>query len=160
MTDVAKFVAALGAQGKVSLVANPRLLAMNNEPAIVRAVSGVSGGPNGSAGESVTLSVTPQICARRRRDAEPEPDRRVAELVGRREDAGDLDHSRGRHARARRRRRDLVDGRLHAASARCASARTPGIKGGWFGRATVVTKKRIELVVLLTPKVLGDETAP
>ncbi len=29
-----------------------------------------------------------------------------------------------------------------------------GIKGGWFGRATVVTKKRIELVVLLTPKIL------
>jgi len=29
-----------------------------------------------------------------------------------------------------------------------------GIRGGWFGRATVVTKKRVELVILLTPKIL------
>ena len=29
-----------------------------------------------------------------------------------------------------------------------------GISGGWFGRSTVVTKKRIELVVLLTPRVV------
>jgi type II secretory pathway component GspD/PulD (secretin) len=26
--------------------------------------------------------------------------------------------------------------------------------GGWFGRSTVVTKKHIELVVLLTPRIL------
>src|SRR5262249_62321164 len=30
-----------------------------------------------------------------------------------------------------------------------------GIKGGWFGRSTVVTKKRVETVILLTPRILA-----
>ena len=29
-----------------------------------------------------------------------------------------------------------------------------GMTGGWFGRATVVTKKHVELVVLLTPRIV------
>jgi len=29
-----------------------------------------------------------------------------------------------------------------------------GLRGGWFGRRTIVTQKRVELLILLTPKVL------
>ena len=32
--------------------------------------------------------------------------------------------------------------------------KTVGISGGWFGRGTVVTHKRVELVILLTPKIV------
>ena len=31
-----------------------------------------------------------------------------------------------------------------------------GISGGWFGRATVTTKKHVALLVLLTPKILAS----
>ena len=61
VTDVAKLLEALGAQGKVSLVAHPRLLAMNNEPSIVRAVSGARDDGSAASGDAVTLSVTPQV---------------------------------------------------------------------------------------------------
>ena len=30
-----------------------------------------------------------------------------------------------------------------------------GISGGWFGRGTVVTRRRVELVILLTPKIVA-----
>jgi type II secretory pathway component GspD/PulD (secretin) len=30
-----------------------------------------------------------------------------------------------------------------------------GIKGGWFGRSTVVTQKRVELLILLTPRIVA-----
>jgi len=29
-----------------------------------------------------------------------------------------------------------------------------GLRGGWFGRRTVVTQKRVEILILLTPKIL------
>ncbi len=29
-----------------------------------------------------------------------------------------------------------------------------GTRGGWFGRSTVVTRKRVELVILLTPRIV------
>jgi type II secretory pathway component GspD/PulD (secretin) len=34
-----------------------------------------------------------------------------------------------------------------------------GINGGWFGRATVVTHKRVELVILLTAKIIPGVAA-
>jgi type II secretory pathway component GspD/PulD (secretin) len=34
-----------------------------------------------------------------------------------------------------------------------------GITGGWFGRGTVVTRKRVEMVILLTPRIVTDITA-
>ena len=34
-----------------------------------------------------------------------------------------------------------------------------GITGGWLGRATVVTRKRIELIILLTPKIVSGVAA-
>ena len=37
--------------------------------------------------------------------------------------------------------------------------RNAGITGGWLGRATVVTRKRIELVILLTPRIVPGVAA-
>ena len=37
--------------------------------------------------------------------------------------------------------------------------RNTGVTGGWFGRSTVVTLKRFELVILLTPKILAPAGA-
>jgi type II secretory pathway component GspD/PulD (secretin) len=34
-----------------------------------------------------------------------------------------------------------------------------GISGGWFGRTTVVTRHRIELVILLTPRIVRGTSA-
>jgi type II secretory pathway component GspD/PulD (secretin) len=34
-----------------------------------------------------------------------------------------------------------------------------GVSGGWFGRGTVVTKKRVELVILLTPRIVAGVSA-
>ena len=34
-----------------------------------------------------------------------------------------------------------------------------GTSGGWFGRGTVVTHKRVELVILLTPKIVTGVAA-
>lgn len=35
-----------------------------------------------------------------------------------------------------------------------------GTRGGWFGRSTVVTRKHVELVILLTPRILRPVGAP
>ena len=40
------------------------------------------------------------------------------------------------------------------ATGKRASSKTAGTSGGWFGRSTVVTKKHVELVVLLTPRIV------
>jgi type II secretory pathway component GspD/PulD (secretin) len=32
--------------------------------------------------------------------------------------------------------------------------KTTGVTGGWFGRSTVITRKHVELVVLLTPRIV------
>jgi len=37
---------------------------------------------------------------------------------------------------------------------------TVGTRGGWFGRSTVVTRKRVELVILLTPWIVQPVGAP
>jgi type II secretory pathway component GspD/PulD (secretin) len=34
-----------------------------------------------------------------------------------------------------------------------------GISGGWFGRATVVTHHRVEVVILLTPRIVAGSAA-
>jgi type II secretory pathway component GspD/PulD (secretin) len=53
VTDLSRLMAALATQGRVSTIADPRILTLNNEPAIVRAVA--------SRQDEVRLTVTPQI---------------------------------------------------------------------------------------------------
>jgi type II secretory pathway component GspD/PulD (secretin) len=37
--------------------------------------------------------------------------------------------------------------------------RNVGVTGGWFGRGTVVTRKRVELIILLTPRIVAGVVA-
>jgi type II secretory pathway component GspD/PulD (secretin) len=126
--DVEKVMAALNAQGTVRLLANPRLQALNNEPGIVKS-------------EAITLSVTPQIS--------PDgivtlgltpfvgtPQAFEADMVARVADGETIviaGLGRDRETRERK---------------------NAGVGGGWFGRSTVVTRKHVELVVLLTPRIV------
>lgn len=128
VTDLTRFMSLLGEQGKVKTIQNSRLVTLNNEPAIVRS-------------ETLTLSVTPQIA----------PDGVVmlsltpmlkapviaeSDTLARVADGETLVLSGFTHDREVRERSNL------------------GRRGGWFGRRTVVTEKRVEIVILLTPKVL------
>ena len=126
--DLTKVMAALSAQGKVTILASPRLLALNNEPAIVKT-------------DSFTLSVTPQIAT----DAVimlslspilSTPALNASDTLARVGDGQTIVIS------GLSREREIKE------------RKNAGIRGGWFGRATVVTKKRVELVILLTPKIL------
>lgn len=147
--DSAKLLAALATQGKVSVLANPRLLALNNEPAIVRAVTASGGGKDPRQIENVTisvtahiaedggviLSVTPMVSSEGRVPGESAT--REAQTLARLADGESIVFGGFPRARESRERRYA------------------GAKGGWFGRSTVSTKQRIELVVLLTPRIVG-----
>jgi len=129
VTDLARLLDLLAEQGTVTTVATPRLLAMNNEPAIVRT-------------ESVTLSVVPQIAGDAVLTLSLSPIVKApavaeADMLARVADGETLVVSGFNRDRETRERRNV------------------GISGGWFGRATVVTRKRVELVILLTPRVLA-----
>jgi MSHA biogenesis protein MshL len=152
--DVEPFLAGLATVGKVSLLADPHLLALNNETAIVRATmtTGESGAEGAQGEEEVTLAVTPQIAS---------------------ESAIMLSLSPVVTVRAARMGKAAAPAAVQATDtlARLASGETlilggfsrereirqksTGLKGGWFGRSTTVTRKRVELLILLTPTILG-----
>ena len=116
--DAQKVMAALTAQGKVTVLASPRLAVMNNEPAIVKA-------------DGFTIAVTPQIA----------PDAVVTLSLSPIVTTPQVVQS------------DMV--------ARVADGETIVVAGFGRDRETrerkttgVVTRKHIELVVLLTPRIL------
>jgi type III secretion protein C len=167
--DVTRFLAALATQGKVSVLADPHILTLNNEPAVVRAVitSGSAGSraskdsqaPLGALDEEgVTLAVTPQIAG------EGAIMLSLSPIVSLRADEG------GKSAPATAIRETdtlarIADGAtlVLAGFTREREVRerqASGIKGGWFGRSTVVTKKHVELIVLLTPRLVSSGEAP
>jgi type II secretory pathway component GspD/PulD (secretin) len=129
VTDLAKLMMALDAQGKVTILANPRLLTVNNEPAIVRT-------------EALTISVTPQIA----------PDAAVmlsvSPIV-----TGATPVESDMLARVADGETLVIPGFTHGREIR--ETKAAGIKGGWFGRSTVVTHKRVELLILLTPRIVA-----
>ena len=130
VTDVARFLTALGAQGKVSTVENPRLLALNNEPAIVHS-------------DAFTLSVTPQIA----------PDGMIMlslSPVVKTPAAAESDTL----ARVANGETIIIAGFTRERVIK--ERKNVGISGGWFGRATVTTTKHVALLVLLTPKILAS----
>jgi type II secretory pathway component GspD/PulD (secretin) len=153
--DVQRFLAALAAQGKVSTLASPQVLALNNEPAVVRATSRTPSGDGGRLQEQgVTLGVTPQIAsdgvvmlslspivsvqdAAATGKALPPTAIREADMLARVGDGETI----------------VIAGLTREREIR--ERRTVGFGGGWLGRSTVVTRKRVELVILLTPTILA-----
>ncbi len=133
VTDVAKLMTALEAQGKVTVLASPRLLTLNNEPSIVRTEMVTFIVTPQTAPDSVlTLSLTPRLNA---------PAAIEADMLARVNDGETLVISGLTQDREVRERKNV------------------GISGGWFGRGTVVTKKRVELVILLTPRIVTGVSA-
>ena len=134
VTDLTRLMAALAAQGTVSVVASPRLLTLNNEPAIVRTDTATfSVTPQISGDGIVTLSLSPILKA---------PMLAESDTIARVADGETLVMSGLTRDREIRERKAL------------------GVKGGWFGRGTVVTHKHVELIVLLTPKIVSGVGAP
>jgi type II secretory pathway component GspD/PulD (secretin) len=132
VTDAARLLTLLAEQGTVTTLASPRMLTMNNEPALVRTeVVVFSVTPQISSDAVVTLSVSPIVKA---------PIVAESDMLARVADGETLvisGFTRDRETRERR-----------------AGGRT----GGWFGRTTVVTRKRIEVVILLTPRIATGST--
>ena len=109
-----------------------RLLTLNNEPAIVRNDSLTLSVTPQIAPEAITLSLTPIVKA---------PPVAEADVIARMVDGETLALSGFTHDRETRERKRV------------------GITGGWLGRATVVTRKRLELVILLTPRIVPGVAA-
>jgi MSHA biogenesis protein MshL len=129
VTDLTKLLDLLAAQGKVSVVASPRMLTMNNEPSIVRTDAlTFSITPQIASDSVVTLSLSPIVTS---------PAAIESDMIARVADGETLVISGFTRDREVRERKNV------------------GIGGGWFGRGTVVTRKRVELVILLTPKIIA-----
>jgi len=126
--DLDKVMAALNTQGKVTTLASPRLSVLNNEPGIVKtdAVT-LAVTPQVSPDSVITLSLSPVLAA---------PQALSADMVARVADGETIVIAGLGRDRETRERKNV------------------GFSGGWFGRATVVTRKHIELVVLLTPRIV------
>ena len=128
ITDVTRFLSLLEAQGKVTTIASPRLLAMNNEPQIVKSDVITLAVTAQISGDSVmTLSLSPIVKA---------PQAAESDLLARVADGETLVVSGFTRDRETKERKAV------------------GTSGGWFGRSTVVTRKRVELVILLTPRIV------
>jgi type II secretory pathway component GspD/PulD (secretin) len=127
VTDLPRFLSLLGEQGKVGTLHSARLTTLNNEPAIVRS-------------DSLTLTVTPQVA----------PDGVVMLSMSPMMHAPGVAES---DTLAR-----VVDGETLIVSGftrrREVREPNPSARGGWFGRGTVVTQKRVEVLILLTPRIL------
>jgi type II secretory pathway component HofQ len=133
VTDLAQLMSLLAEQGTVVTIANPRLLTMNNEPSIVRTDGIVfSVTPQIASDAIVTLSISPVVKA---------PVVAESDMLARVADGETLVISGFTRDRETRERKAV------------------GITGGWFGRGTVVTRKRVEMVILLTPRVITGVTA-
>ena len=123
-----KLMSLLAAQGKVAVVANPRLMTLNNEPSIVRTDAVTFSVTAQIASDAVvTLSLSPMVKA---------PDAAEADMLARVADGETLvisGFTRDRETRERK---------------------TVGVTGGWFGRMVVV-HKRVELIILDAAIVAG-----
>ena len=134
VTDLARLMDLLAAQGHILVVTNARLLSLNNEPSIVRTDAVAFSVTAQIASEPVvTLSLSPIVKA---------PTVVEADMLARVADGETLvisGFTRDRELKARR--------------------TVGGTGSGWFGRGTVVTHRRVELIILLTPKIVSGVSA-
>jgi type II secretory pathway component GspD/PulD (secretin) len=161
VADANRLLAGLAAQGRVATLAAPRVVALNNEPALVRAVAEASAARPGqrAALGGVTLEVTPQISANNVVTLSLSP---IVTLQ-------DADGGNGEPTVTTIRETDtlarLADGETLVLGGFTRQRETrerqnAGTRGGWFGRSTVVTRKRVELVIMLTPRIVRPVGAP
>jgi type II secretory pathway component GspD/PulD (secretin) len=128
VTDLPRFLSLLAEQGKVATLQNNRLVTLNNEPAIVRSeMLTLSVTPQIAGDGVVMLSLTPMLAA---------PVLAESDTLARVADGETLVISGFTRNREVRERANL------------------GLRGGLFGRGTTVTQRRVELLILLTPKIL------
>jgi type II secretory pathway component GspD/PulD (secretin) len=128
ITDRPRFMALLAEQGKIGTLHSTRLTTLHNEPAIVRS-------------EALMLTVTPQIA----------PDGVVMLSLTPMMKSPAVAES-DTLARVADGETLVVSGFTRSREVR--ERTNQGIRGGWFGRRTVVTQKKVELLILLTPKIL------
>ena len=129
VTDVGKLLGLLAEQGTVTVVANPRLLTLNNEPSIVRTETmSFSVTPQISGDSVLTLSLTPIVRS---------PTVVESDMLARVADGETL----------------VVSGFTRDREIK--EKKAVGISGGWFGRSTVVTHRRVEMVILLTARIVA-----
>jgi type II secretory pathway component GspD/PulD (secretin) len=161
VADVNQLLSGLAAQGRVVTVAAPRVLALNNEPALVRAVAEA---PAARAGErpavgGVTLEVTPQISSNSVVTLSLSPIVTLQDAdAGQRTPAVTTIRETDTLARVTDGETLVLGGFTRQRETR--ERQSAGTRGGWFGRTTVVTRKRIELVIMLTPRILRPVGAP
>ena len=161
VTDANQLLARLAAQGRVSTLAAPRIVALNNEPALVRAAAeapAMRPGQRPAVG-AVTMEVTPQIAANNVITLSLSP---IVTLQ-------EADSGSGEAALTTIRETDtlarVADGETlvlggFTRQREIRQRQNAGTRGGWFGRSTVVTRKRVELVIMLTPRILRPVEAP
>lgn len=128
ITDRPRFMALLAEQGKIGTLHSARLTTLHNEPAIVRS-------------EALMLTVTPQIA----------PDGVVMLSLTPMMKSPAVAES-DTLARVADGETLVVSGFTRSREVR--ERTNQGIRGGWFGRRTIVTQKKVELLILLTPKIL------
>lgn len=134
VTDLPKLMELLAARGKVETLTSTRLLTLNNEPSIVRTDSvAFTVAPQIASEGVVTLSLSEIVKA---------PTLAEADMLARVADGETL----------------VIAGFTHERDVE--EHKTVGGRGaGWFGRGTVVTKKRVELIILLTPRIVAGVAA-
>lgn len=144
--DVERFMTALETQGTVVTLARPQLLTLNNEMALVRASRSI--GSSSAAQQNVSLGVTPQVAegqvmlnvtpivVQQTADQPPVTMLQEADMIARVRDGETI----------------VIAGITRESETR--ERRSAGTRGGWFGRSTVVVRKRFQLLILLTPRIL------
>lgn len=146
VNDVDRFMAALEAQGSVATLARPQLLTLNNEMALVHASRSAASG--GGAQQSVSLGVTPQV-------SEGQVMLNVTPIVVQQtadQPPATMLHEADMIARVRDGETMVIAGLTRESEMR--ERRSAGTRGGWFGRSTVIVRKRFQLLILLTPRIL------
>jgi type II secretory pathway component GspD/PulD (secretin) len=160
--DVDRFLDALAAVGTVTRIAEPQLLALNNETAIVRAVVHRDYPPDSQSppgtrdDEGITLSVTPQVAG------EGIITLSLSPIVGIRISEGDARTPSITALREADTLVRMVDGESVVVSGftRIREVRERTGSRGWFGvPRTVVTRKHVALVILLTPRIVNPAGA-
>ena len=135
VTNIARLLTLLAAQGSVVTVANPRLMVMNNEPAMLKTDAmtlAITAQMSGDA--QLTLSLSPIVRT---------PATAESNLLARVADGETLVVTGAGVDRETREQKT-----------------TGGTSGGWFGRSTVTTRRRVEVVILFTPHIVPGSAAP